>query len=253
MAILSMAASVALGRLARHGLPARPAPPQRGGVARPALRVPRAVRGAHRLRTAHPGRAHRARGVPRAVRERRHDRRPARPVTLRSRVSRLSRPRGARRRPGRLAAASSTDTGRGSCRGRVDRLRRQLACDGPAVPASARAGDGPVRPAEATAVVEQVLVDRPVRRVHEQRSGLPPAQAAVAPDELLERRDLVEHRVVERVDVDVGRVGERRRLGGSPTAASGPNRREWIHADDRAGREVVGAVRRRGRPARHPS
>ena len=44
---------VALRRLARHGLPPRPAPPQRRGLAGPARGLPRALRGAHRLRAAH--------------------------------------------------------------------------------------------------------------------------------------------------------------------------------------------------------
>ena len=45
---------VALGRVPRHGLPARPAPPQRRGVPRQARVVPRALRGAHRLRATDP-------------------------------------------------------------------------------------------------------------------------------------------------------------------------------------------------------
>ncbi len=58
---------IAHRRLARHGVPARPTPPQRRRVPRQALRLHRALRGPHRLRPADSRRAHRPRRLPRAV------------------------------------------------------------------------------------------------------------------------------------------------------------------------------------------
>ena len=74
---------LALRRLARDGLPPRPAPAQRGGLAREALGLRRPLAGPHRLRSPLPRRARRPRRLPRAVRRRRDHpgrrrRRPAR-------------------------------------------------------------------------------------------------------------------------------------------------------------------------------
>ena len=193
VAILSLAASSHSDVLARHGLPARPAPAQRGDLARSALRLRRAVHRAHRLRAAHPVRADRPRRVPRAVRGRRDD-------GIRRSVgagSRLSQGGRAGVRPGR----------RGPARG--SRFDRRVGCQvrpvaEPLEPAHHLVVHR-VGPAQPAALVEQVLVDGPLRRVHDQRAGLPAAQAAVAPDQLLERRHLVE---------DPGRRASSRRCPG---------------------------------------
>ena len=85
-------------------------------------------------------------------------------------------------------------------------------------------------------------------RVEDERLRLRPAEAAVERDQLLEGAALVEQRVVEAVDEDVGHVRE---AVGAPQvlARVGREARERVLAVDAAVREVVDAARaERDRP-----
>ena len=89
---------------------------------------------------------------------------------------------------------------------------------------------------------EAVVVDRPVGRVEHKRSRLPPVEASVAADELLERRDLTGSGIQPRVEDEVTDV--RHRV--EPTEICrgiGSERREGIVACDLAPVEVMDAGR----------
>ena len=90
--------------------------------------------------------------------------------------------------------------------------------------------------------------DRQLDRVQDERPGLGSAQAAVEGDQLLERAALLELGVIEAVDHDVGDVLEP--VGPAQVRGGvGRERRQRVLALDPPLVQVVGAVRRRARPA----
>ena len=95
---------------------------------------------------------------------------------------------------------------------------------------------------------DRLVRDRERRRVQDERPGLRAAEAAVERDQLLERAALVEQRVVEAADHDVGHVRE---AVGAPQVLGRVRReaRERVLALDAAVGEVVRAARaERDRP-----
>ena len=122
-----------------------------------------------------------------------------------------------------------------------------------------------LEPADELAVqglgADEVAVDLPLRRVDEDRLGLPAADAAVAADQLLERRDLEGVGVEQGVEVEVRGVREGRgpqEVGGRPLRLVA-EQRERVGAVDLAGRQDAHAVaphrhdaveRRTSRPGR---